>query len=74
MTLIDVIWTPEVNLLAVNCLCGLFFFWPSNYSVVRCPACRREKLWHGVDPKPEEGPWSLPEMENKVLMCCELAR
>jgi len=40
---------------------------PSNYSVVVCLVCRKAELWHSVDPKPEEGPWSLPVMHNAVL-------
>jgi hypothetical protein len=66
MVLVDVLWSFPVNTLIVECACGITFFWPSNYSVVRCAKCNSQMLWHSVDPKLKSGPWSLPVMEHRL--------
>jgi hypothetical protein len=63
MTLVDVKWAPFGNVLIVRCDCGGLMSQMARYSVVHCPNCHREELWHSIDPKPKEGPWSLPEMK-----------
>jgi hypothetical protein len=67
MTLINVYWTPRINMLVVFCDCGEILHRPSNYSMVQCPVCRRAQLWHDGDPKPKKGRWSEPVMTNLVL-------
>ena len=39
MHIIDVVWTPKVNLLVIQCDCGGAFQHPSNRWTVRCPNC-----------------------------------
>jgi hypothetical protein len=48
MELIDVVWTPRVNALHIQCDCGALLIHPSNYSVVQCRRCGRAELWHSV--------------------------
>lgn len=67
MTLINVYWAWPVNILEVYCDCGQRLLRPSNYSLVECSWCGRRELWHSVEPKPEQGPWSEPVMANHVL-------
>lgn len=54
------------NVLIIRCDCGTKFAAPSDISLVKCPGCSCEELWHGVDPKPLSGEWSEPVMENLV--------
>lgn len=37
--LLDVRWTPRVNLYDVGCYCGAEFSHPANRANVRCPRC-----------------------------------
>lgn len=53
-----------VNILAIACDCGVQFAWPSHVSLVSCPHCGLQELWHGVAPKCASGPWSEPEMAH----------
>ena len=66
MTLLDVYWTPHVNHLRIACDCGATLDHPSRVSLVRCPVCGRAELWHGIEPRPEAGPWSEPVMASAV--------
>lgn len=67
MNIVHVRWSIPVNRLTVICDCGCSIDWPSNVSLVRCPRCGRQELWHDVDPKPQSGPWSEPVMRNGAL-------
>lgn len=62
MTVIDVRWTPNHNEVLVLCNCGNSFWHSTRISLGYCHWCGRAELWHGMWPKPEEGPWSEPEM------------
>ena len=64
MQLRDVRWASSVNRLTVACDCGAVLDHPSNVSLVVCPMCGRYELWHSVDPRPQEGPWSEPVMRQ----------
>lgn len=66
MTVINVVWTHGVNVLVIRCDCGFEFVHPSNYSAAKCDCCGQMELWHGVDPKPETGIWSIPEMKIEL--------
>jgi hypothetical protein len=66
MTLVDVLWDAHSNVLVVEC-CGARFTAPAWRSPVRCPQCGVVELWHGVEPKPTTGPWSLPVMKRHIL-------
>lgn len=39
MKIIDAAWTPGVNILIVECVCGESFEHPTNRWAVRCPEC-----------------------------------
>jgi hypothetical protein len=67
MTVLDVRWTPKVNILLIQCDCGNRFLHLSNYSAAKCDMCDRMELWHGIDPKPETGIWSIPQMRIELL-------
>lgn len=64
MKLVDVYWSSPVNRLKVQCNCGILLDAPSNVSVVKCPLCQKEELWHSVDPA--EGIWNMPVMEHAL--------
>jgi predicted RNA-binding Zn-ribbon protein involved in translation (DUF1610 family) len=66
MILFDVIWQEDVNWLMIYCNCGIVLKRRSNYSAISCPMCGRVELWHSVQPKPADGPWSLPEMKIRL--------
>jgi predicted RNA-binding Zn-ribbon protein involved in translation (DUF1610 family) len=65
MMVFDVVWENDVNwlLISCDCNCHAIFKHPSNYSAIACPWCGRVELWHSVQPKSTDGPWSLPEMK-----------
>jgi len=63
MSVIDVQWTPHVNVLMIECDCGYCFVHLTCYSAAKCQRCGRMELWHSVEPRPIEGIWSLPVME-----------
>ena len=63
------VFIPEgcpVNILAIACDCGVRFAWQSRFSLVQCPGCGAQALWHDVTPKPESGPWSQVVMASVV--------
>lgn len=66
MTVIDVEWTPFLNVLSIKCDCGLTWRMWANVSVIRCPNCGRLERWHGIDPEFETGPWSAPQMKIEL--------
>jgi len=39
MTVVDVRWTPRVNVLVIRCDCQVTFDHPANYAQAQCPAC-----------------------------------
>jgi hypothetical protein len=67
MVLFDVYWTPEVNRLRIRCDCSALIDHPSRFSLVRCPRCHRAELWHAIEPRPNDGPWSEPVMECALI-------
>jgi len=66
MLILDMRWALPVNVLTIQCDCKVILEHPSNYSVVVCPICGRKEMWHSVDPKPGQGPWSLPVMNSAI--------
>lgn len=58
MKLIDVYWTPRVNVLLVRCDCGAEFEHPANYGLARCPFCAQAQLWHVAEPQIPGTPFS----------------
>ena len=66
MILKDIAWALPVNVLVVECQCGVTFAWPSNFSLAECPICRARELWHTTDP-----PW--PGFEDCPVMAYGLA-
>jgi hypothetical protein len=63
MKLIEVTWTPRVNVLWVRCDCGYLFAHPANIAMARCPACHATQLWHIAEPQIPGTPFSGPCME-----------
>lgn len=39
MIIIDVDWSPKVNILTIGCQCGNMFKHPANRKVIKCPKC-----------------------------------
>lgn len=46
MVIYDVYWTDKVNMLKVECDCGLNFRWQTNISLITCINCGNMKWWH----------------------------
>ena len=46
MNLVNIYWTPIVNMLQIECDCGNHFDYPANYSLVECPKCHYKEFWH----------------------------
>lgn len=46
MILNDVLWAIPVNILSIECECGIKFAWLSNYSLCECPNCHKKEWWH----------------------------
>ena len=46
MRVINVTWTPEVNVLTVECDCKNIIYWPTNISLIQCPNCHNKEWWH----------------------------
>jgi len=61
MELINVHWTNVVNMLEIKCECGALFQYPSNYSLVECPNCKKKEVWH-------EDASNFPELKNYPLI------
>lgn len=51
----DARWALPVNVIGIECGCGAAFWWPSNISLARCPACGAGAFWHDHDPGPPPG-------------------
>jgi hypothetical protein len=66
MKLVDVMWSTPVNVISVVCDCSAGLIHPARISLVTCPYCGRQELWHAVDPKPASGPWSERVMDNEI--------
>jgi hypothetical protein len=44
--LMDIDWAVPVNILVVECQCGVTFAWPSRVSLAECASCHARELWH----------------------------
>jgi hypothetical protein len=66
MKLVDVYWTPRINVLVVRCDCSRLFFHPANVATARCPACRRTQLWHIAEPQVPGTPFSGSRMDYEL--------
>lgn len=48
MKLLDAEWTPQVNLLVVQCECGRIFKTRVDRWTVVCPKCRKKERIEGI--------------------------
>lgn len=46
MRIVDVVWTTDVNMLRVECVCGNRFIHRSNWIRIVCHRCGLMNVWH----------------------------
>ena len=51
MTIIDAVWTPSGNLLALLCACGMSHWHATNRWRAVCPACGARTSLHAIREK-----------------------